>query len=133
MLYVDHTHGPPARKNRNREECFVSIFWKFIEKLEANILGRILGNRNRFAVLRDPAGDALSHFQLKAIDDLGVGIFGSAQHELIVFDNVDKAGITFYEGRGKFNNLRQNFVQRVSRCHPATYVMEKININVRVY
>jgi hypothetical protein len=80
-----------------------------------------------------PSGDALADAQLQAIHLSGVGIFGRAQDEILVFEHVHEARITFDERHCTGNYLLENFVKRVGSSHTAANFVEKIYLRAAMY
>ena len=115
---------------QHRQERLVGIFGQFVEELETNVLGGVLGNRDRLVVLGDPSSDALPHAHFQAIDHFLVGIFGSAQDQFIALAHVDKTGIALHHRGSEFDDLRQVRVQSISRCDAAAYLVQDIDIDI---
>jgi hypothetical protein len=128
VLQVDDADYASAAHDGHGEECFIAVFREFVEELETRIGCGVLGNRDRFLMFGDPSGNSLPDAKLKTIDDVRVGILGSAKDEFIAFEHVDEAGVTLYEGSGKVDDTSKNIMKVVGRAEANGDLMKHINV-----
>jgi len=126
VLHVDDSDGASAAEERDGEKGFVTVFGKLVEELEARILGSIARDGYWFEVLGNPSGDTLADLELKAVENFGVGILGSAEHKFLVFQHVNEARIALDQGGGELNDAIQDFVERVGSGHAAAEFVKEI-------
>jgi len=103
VLHVDDSDGASAAEERDGEKGFVTVFGKLVEELEARILGSIARDGYWFEVLGNPSGDTLADLELKAVENFGVGILGSAEHKFLVFQHVNEARIALDQCGGELD------------------------------
>ena len=108
VLKVDHADQAVARKHRHGEQRLIAVFRQFVEHLKSRIKPRIVGDRDRFSVLSDPAGDSLPHSKFQAIQKFGMRIFRGAQNQIVFFENIYEAGIAFNGGGSEVHNKIKN-------------------------
>jgi hypothetical protein len=126
VLHVDDADGTSAAEERDGEKSFVAIFGKFVEELEARVLGSVAGDGYRLEVLGDPPGDALADLELETVEHFGVGVLGGTEHQFPVFQDIDEAGIAPDQSGGELNDTIQDFVERVSGGHAAAEFVKEI-------
>ena len=78
-------------------------------------------------MFRNPSCNPLTELNPKVIDQVGVGIFRSAQHQLPLLENINEAGITGNDRGYKFNNAAQHHMKRVGCGNSAADLVQKIN------
>ena len=128
MLQVDDADDTSTAHDRHRQKSFVTVFRKLVKKLKARIVSCALGNGHGFAVLSHPSGNSLPDAQLQAINDIRMRILGSAKDQFIAFEHIDEAGVTLYEGSGKLNNTRKNFMKAIGRTEADGDLMEHVDM-----
>jgi hypothetical protein len=76
MLDVDHTNDTIRRRNdRNRQECFVFVFWKRVKNFRPAVFVRVTRDSYGLDFLGHPARNSLSHFQSNLADQSRMWIF----------------------------------------------------------
>ena len=78
----------------------------------------------------NPTSDTFAKWDLEVVDDVGMGVFGSAQDQFIALAHVDKTGIALHHRGSEFDDLRQVMVQSISRRDAAAYFVQDIDIDV---
>jgi hypothetical protein len=99
-----------------------------VKKLKARVLGGFFRDRDWLEVFGHPAGDALADAQFQTVNYLRVRVFRSSQHEFVILEYVDQAGIAFHQGRRKIYNPRQNFAEPGRRPQPDANLVQQINM-----
>jgi len=130
VLQIDHAYNASSREDRDRQECLVTIFRQFVEKLEPRVLGGALRNGNWLAMLSNPSGNSLPDAQFQTVDYFLVGILGCAKNQFVIFEDIQEAGVTFYEGRSKIHDTGQNLMKSLSRAEPHRDFMKYINMRI---
>jgi hypothetical protein len=128
VLEVDDTDDAPAAHEGNGEKCFVAVFRKLVEELEAGIMRSFFWNRDGLEMFRDPSSNSLSDAQLQAIDNAGMGILGGAEDEVVPLENINQARVALHQGGGKIDDAAKNFAKSVSRVEANTDFMEYIYV-----
>jgi len=128
VLQIDDAHDAPAAHQGHGEKRLVAVFRQFVEKLEAGIVGSILRNRHRFAMLRDPSRNALSDVEFQPVDHIRMRVPGGAKDKLVAFENIDEAGVAFDQRRGKFDDAGENVVKTVGSTEANTDFVQYIYV-----
>ena len=127
MLNVDDADEFVAGKDRHGKKGFVFIFRQLVEALETGVLKGARRYGDRLQMLGNPTGDALPHLHFQAVDDFGMRIFRGAEDQFFGFEDVNEAGVTFYDGTDEIDDALQDFVKRIGSRHAAANLMEKTN------
>jgi hypothetical protein len=56
-----------------------------------------------------------------------MGILGSTQHQIVVLEKIDQAGIAFHHARNKLNHAVKNLVQLAGN-HASSDLVQKIDL-----
>jgi len=126
VLQVDDAHDAAAAHQGHREKRFVAVFRQLVEKLEAGVMGSFLGDGHRFAMLRNPSGNALPDAEFQAVDHVLVRVLGGAKDQFVAFQNINEAGVALHQSRGEFDDAAQNFVKSVCGTEPNTDFVQYI-------
>jgi hypothetical protein len=126
VLQIDDTDHPAPAHQRHGEKSLITVFGKFVEKLEARIMGGVLRDRHRFAVLRDPSRDSLPDAQFQAIDHFRMWVFRRPQDKFIAFEHIEEAGIALYKRGCKIDNPGKNFMESVCRVQTGRNFMQYV-------
>jgi hypothetical protein len=130
MLQVQDADHASSGHKRNGKKGLVTVFRKFVKKLETRIVGGSFRNGHGFAVFCDPSGNSLPDAELQAINDFSMRIFGSAKDKFVAFEHVDEAGVTLYKGSRKIDNTRKNLMKAIGRAEADGDFMKDINMRV---
>ena len=84
-----------------------------MEELEARIIAGVAGDGHGAALLGNPAGDPFSQAQPDVSNQLGVGVLGGSQHELVSarVQQVDEAGIRLGDLAGDVHDVLEDGVE----------------------
>ena len=127
-LEIDDADEFVSAENGHGEKGFEAILWEFAEGEEARILEGVPADGDGEFVFGDPSGYAVADLQLEAVDYFGVGIFGGAQDEFVVFENVDEAGIEFGDDGDEVDDFAKDFVERIGGGEAAADFVEQIHL-----
>src|SRR2546425_1308854 len=83
VLDVDDPNHLPLGHDGHGEKRLVAVFGQVMEELEARIIAGVAGDGHRAALLGHPAGDSFSQAQPDVPNQLGVGVLGGSEHELV--------------------------------------------------
>jgi hypothetical protein len=64
----------------------------------------------------------------QARHQVGVGILGGPKHQLLTLQHIDKTRIAHCDRRHKLNHSFEHSMKRVSGRHPASNLMQKLDI-----
>src|SRR5687768_16856233 len=130
MLEIDHRDQAAAAEHGDRQKGLVVILGQLVEHLEARILEGMATHHHRLPVLRDPAGDALAHPQLEAIDEVPSRLLRGAQDQVIVFEHVDETGIALHDAGHHVHHAVQHRLQRLRGGEPAADLVEVADLRI---
>src|SRR5687767_3170928 len=130
MLEIDHRDQAAAAEHGDRQKGLVVILGQLVEHLEARILEGMATHHHRLPVLRDPAGDALAHPQLEAIDEVPARLLRGAEDQLIVFEHVDETGIALHDAGHDVHHAVEHRFQRLRRGEPAADLVEVADLRM---
>jgi acetylornithine deacetylase/succinyl-diaminopimelate desuccinylase-like protein len=93
MLNVNDADNSVARDDGRAEKGLKLIFRQFGEAAEAGVLIGFLRNGQQAAFARHPAGQTFAHAQPHFAQRIRSRIVGRAQHQLVVINEIDEAGV----------------------------------------
>ena len=127
MLDVDHADQLAARQHRHRQERVVAILGQLVEGLEARVLPCAATHRHRLAMFGHPPGDAFAHAQLQPADDIEVRRLRGAQHQVLVLEHVDEAGVTRHHGGDELHHALEHGIERVGRRNAGANLVKGVD------
>lgn len=73
----------------------------------------------------NPTSDTFAKWDLEVVDDVGMGVFGSAQDQHIAFKDVDETGVAAYEFGNNLHNFVQDIVQGIGGRNATAHGMKE--------
>ena len=92
---------------------------------EPRILVGLARNRQQTPLARHPAGETFVQLQAHLADRGRMRRVGSAQHQLVVIQQIDQAGIAFREFHHQGNDALQNLLQAHLAHHEPADLLEQ--------
>ena len=74
----------------------------------------------------NPTSDTFAKWDLEVVDDVGMGVFGSAQDQVAALQHIDEAGVAIHQVRNKFDDLIKNFVHRIGCSDAGSDIVQEI-------
>ena len=99
-----------------------------IETLKARVFECLTKNCYWLAMLGDPAGDALPNAEFQSVQYFRMRVFRRPQDEVIFFEHVHEARVTFNNFYGKIQNAIQRLMKAVGGGDPAYGVVQDIYV-----
>jgi hypothetical protein len=81
-------------------------------------------------MFRDPTGNALTHAQLQAIEQLMVRILGRPQYQIVSSKHVNETRVAFYETNRKIEHAVKSLVKSVGRGDADYGVVQNIYLRI---
>jgi hypothetical protein len=104
------------------------IFGQIVEHLKAGIAPCLGGNGHRLLVHRDPSRNSLAQLKVELVHQVGMRILRSPQHQLVMFQDIHKAGIAHHHRGDKIHYPLEYCMKRVGGGHTAADLMQKLDV-----